>query len=88
MLLSPWWPSNRPDGRATPDPLALVAVEMLFVGVTLTAVFPVPLPICVRLLDSPYAPDTRAAEALRRTRGRLVTYFDWGEYPCGTSGRR
>lgn len=81
MLLSPWWPPDQPDGRASPHPLALLAVELVFVGITLAATFPVPLvPTCVRILDSPYAPDTRAAEALRGTSGRLVTYFDWGEY--------
>jgi len=81
MLLSPGWPSDEPDGRTTSKSMALLAVEMVFVGITLALAFPIPLvPTCVRILDSPYAPDTRAAEALRGTRGRLVTYFDWGEY--------
>jgi hypothetical protein len=81
MLLSPGWPSDEPDGRATSKSLAMLAVDMVFVGITLAAAFPVPLvPTCIRILDSPYSPDTRAAEALRGTRGRLVTYFDWGEY--------
>jgi hypothetical protein len=81
MLLSPYWPSGDRDGRAIPERLSLLVVEMVFVGITLAMVFPVPLvPTCVRVLDAPYAPDTRAAEALRGTRGRLVTYFDWGEY--------
>lgn len=36
------------------------------------------IPRCIALNDA--APDTVAAEALRGTRGRLVTHFDWGEY--------
>jgi hypothetical protein len=85
MLLSPSWPSEESEGSAasarTFAPLALLVVEMVFVGITLAFAFPVALmPTCVRLSGSPYAPDTRAAEALRGTRGRLVTYFDWGEY--------
>jgi hypothetical protein len=81
MLLAPYWPSDERHGRTTPEPLSLLAVEIVFIGITLVAVVPTRLvPTCVRILDSPYAPDTRAAEALRGTRGRLVTYFDWGEY--------
>ena len=81
MLLSTYWPSNERGAGATPEPLSLFVVEIVFVGITLAAVFPTPLvPTCVRILDSPYAPDTRAAAALRGTRGRLVTYFDWGHY--------
>jgi len=81
MLLSPGWPSDETDGRARIESLTLLWADMVFVGIILVAAFPIPLvPTCVRILDSPYAPDRRAAEALRGTRGRLVTYFDWGEY--------
>ena len=80
-LLSAYWPSDAHDDRGTHERLALIAVELVFVVITLVVVFPIRLvPTCVRIPDSPYAPDTRAAEALRGTRGRLVTYFDWGEY--------
>jgi len=81
VLLSAYWPFDAQQGVAPHDRLGLVAVELVFVAITLAAVFPTRLvSTCVRILDSPYAPDTRAGEALRGTRGRLVTYFDWGEY--------
>jgi hypothetical protein len=81
MLLSTAWPTDEADGRARFESLALLGADMVFVGIILVAAFPIPLvPTCVRILDSSYAPDTRAAEALRGTRGRLVTYFNWGEY--------
>lgn len=54
MLLSSYWPSDVSDRRAAERP-ALLVVEMVFVGITLAAVFPIPLvPTCVRLLESPY----------------------------------
>ena len=44
----------------------VIGAVLWVVGITLAAVFPTRLvPTCVRILDSPYAPDTRAAEVLR-----------------------
>jgi hypothetical protein len=77
VSLAPQWPpaiaSRRDIGRALVEGVAVAAavIVMFFIG----SVAP-----CIALGRDQIPPDTLAAESLRGARGRLVTFFDWGEY--------
>lgn len=81
VLLSPAWPSKKAILTDGAHRIRHIVAELVLVAVSLTfATRVMTLPTCLRIPESPYSPDTQAAEALRGVGGRLVTYFDWGEY--------
>jgi hypothetical protein len=83
ILLSHQWPRDHETlrrERATPgrNEILRTAFELCgiaaFIVITWTSGM---MPRCISLKNGP---DYRAAEALRGTRGRLVTFFDYGGY--------
>ena len=77
-LLSRQWPRESHEGHARTD-FTLAFDVCGVIAAIAAAVWVQAVPPCVSYRYDD-APDTVAAEALRRTRGRLVTSFDWGEY--------
>jgi hypothetical protein len=76
-LLAARWP--RETNAAPPDPARALFDGVCVAACVLVAAWTGAVSRCISF-DYTGAPDTIAAEALRGTRGRLVTHFDWGEY--------
>ena len=76
MLSREWHGSETPVpshvARSVLDGLAVVAA---IIGLNVTRG-----PATCIVMRGSFAPDTVAAESLRGASGRLVTFFDWGEY--------
>jgi hypothetical protein len=76
------WPSSSASSAATGTAGAPARLTVLFAAaVVLVAWATIPSARCLPIVGD-WAPDREAAAALRRSeaRGRLVTWFGWGEY--------
>ena len=95
VLLSPWfrdrWPASSPAARAPGQAVAdqrRVAAVLCAVAVIAAAVVGSKTLTCVRT-EGTWVPDREAARVLRDAPpGRLVTFFDWGEYALWHLGPR
>jgi hypothetical protein len=76
-LLARQWPR---EAASVPFHIQRTIVDGLAVAVAVAVLVVMRAPQPCIALQSTFALDTVAAEALRGRSGRLVTFFDWGEY--------
>jgi hypothetical protein len=76
-LLAGTWPDAEPDAPRMPGRAVIDGVGII-VGLVLAFAMHA-VPTCIAI-DRTEGPDTLAAESLRGRSGRVVTFFDWGEY--------
>lgn len=84
MLLTPGWRAAVERQRASPPPSRASLVLAGFIGAGLLAgalIVTIQNVACVRIPDEGY-PEREAAPAMAAAglHGRMLTYFDWGEY--------
>jgi hypothetical protein len=78
ILLSRQWP--RKESAPDPHDRPRIAFEACCIAIFVVSTWiSGSLPNCITLKRDG-GPDTLAAEALRGASGRIVTFFDWGEY--------
>lgn len=77
-LLAVTWPATKSTEASQPGRTLLDALGVT-IGLGFILFSAQASPACLRT-DPANGPDTVAAESLRGKSGRLVTFFDWGEY--------